>query len=340
MTDAISPVSEKREAPNDDFAANCNAVSAARGAIERRVAGALGKTLERTSWAGCRRLGSGVGLAFFAAGKKRRELAIANLQMALGMSRANALRTARRSAQNWGMTTCEFLHLPAASDQEIRDYVSLDGFEHLQTALEGGNGAIVLTIHLGNWELLTARIALETRVAGIVRPLSNATAQTKMSDVRRGYGLDIISKHAAARPSHKWLKSGGALVILPDRHAGPEGALLPLFGRETLFEGAPARMAQISGAPIVPAWGVRRAPWLADGRIEAQIWPGYRVENPPKSEREAAALEGTKRVIESLETIVRAHPDQWSWMLRRWRDSDATGGEYPTRKSAKRIARG
>ena len=335
MTEAILPPLDDETTHEDDFSHGCKAVSAARGAVERRVAGALGTTLERTSWAGCRRLGSAVGLTFFAAGKKRRELAISNLQMALGMNRANALRTARRSAQNWGMTTCEFLHLPAASDQEIRDYVSLDGFEHLQGALERGNGAIVLTIHLGNWELLTARLALETRVAGIVRPLSNATAQATMSGVRRGYGLDIISKHAAARPSHKWLKSGGALVILPDRHAGPEGALLPLFGRETLFEGAPARMAQISGATIVPAWGVRRAPWLADGRIEAQLWPGYTVENPAKSEREAAAIEGTKQVIESLEAIVRKHPDQWSWMLRRWRDSDATGGEYKQRKLSK-----
>jgi KDO2-lipid IV(A) lauroyltransferase len=300
-------------------------VSARRGALERRVSGALNGAIERTSWEGCRRIGSILGLTFFTVGKRRRELAISNLQMALGMSRAQAQRAARRSAQNWGMTTCEFLHIPAASPQEIRDYVSLDGLEHLQSTLEAGRGAVILTAHLGNWELLGARLAQETSVAGVVRPLSNETMQAKMSGVRRGYGLELISKHAAARPSLKCLRRNDALFILPDRHAGPEGVLLPLFGRVTRFESAPARMAQMSGALILPTWGVRRGPWLSNGRINARILPGYGVPNPSRAEREDAVLDGTRQVIASLEDIVRQHPDQWSWMLRRWRDDDALG---------------
>jgi KDO2-lipid IV(A) lauroyltransferase len=297
-------------------------VSAQRGALERRVSGALGGAIERASWATCRRLGSHLGLLFFAAGKKRRELAISNLQMALGMSRAQAMRAARRSAQNWGMTTCEFLHIPGASPQEIRDYVSFEGFEHLESALATGRGAVVLTAHLGNWELLVARIAMEVPTAGVVRPLSNGTAQEKMSGIRQGYGLEQISKHVGARPSLKALKRGDALMNLPDRHAGPEGLALPLFGKITRFESAPARLAQMNGALVVPAWGVRRGPWLADGRIEARILPGFAVRNPARAEREEAVLEGTRQVIGSLEDIVRQHPDQWSWMLRRWRDDD------------------
>ncbi|RYG60378.1 hypothetical protein EON80_24790 [bacterium] len=297
-------------------------VSAGRGALERRVSGALGGAIERASWRTCRQLGANIGLLFFTAGKRRRELAISNLQMALGMSRAEATRAARRSAQNWGMTTCEFLHIPGASPQEIRDYVSFEGYENLQNALDTGNGAVVLTAHLGNWELLAARIAMEAPTAGIVRPLSNQTAQEKMSGVRRGYGLELISKHAAARPSLKALKRGESLVILPDRHAGPEGVVLPLFGKATRFESAPARMAQMSGALVVPAWGVRRGPWLSNGRIDARILPGFSVANPSRAEREEAVLQGTREVMASLEDIVRQHPDQWSWMLRRWRDDD------------------
>lgn len=297
-------------------------VSPRRGALEKRISGALGSTIERMSWESCRWVGSNLGLLFFSAGKRRRELAISNLQMALGMSRAQAMRAARRSAQNWGMTTCEFLHIPGATPQEIRDYVKFDGFENLESALSSGRGAVILTAHLGNWELLVARIAMEVPTAGVVRPLSNATAQEKMAGVRRGYGLEQISKHAAARPSLKALKRGDALMILPDRHAGPEGVLLPLFGRETRFESAPARMAQMAGALVVPAWGVRQGPWLSNGRIEARILPGFGVPNPPRGEREAAVLDGTRQVMASLEDIVRQHPDQWSWMLRRWRDDD------------------
>jgi KDO2-lipid IV(A) lauroyltransferase len=297
-------------------------VSARRGAVEARISGAMGGAIERTSWEGCRRLGSLLGLSFFAVGKKRRELAICNLQMALGVNRTQATRAARRSAQNWGITTCEFLHIPAATPEDIRDYVALEGLEHLEAALAGGKGAIVLTAHIGNWELLAARLAQLGPTAGIVRPLSNATAQRKMSSVRCGYGLELISKHAAARPSMKWLKKGGALVILPDRHAGGDGVSLPLFDRVTRFESGPARIAQMSGAPIVPIWGVRQDPWLSNGRIAAKILPSYTVPNPAREEREEAVLEGTRSVMASLEDIVRRHPDQWSWMLRRWREDD------------------
>ncbi|MDF2441505.1 MAG: Kdo2-lipid lauroyltransferase/acyltransferase [Abditibacteriota bacterium] len=297
-------------------------VSSSRAQWEQRISGALSARMERLSFEGCRRLGAQLGLAFFAVGKRRRELAIANVQMALRCNRAQATRIARRSAQNWGMTTCEFLHMPGASPQEIRDYVSLDKLEYLQS-LQGGNGVILLTAHLGNWEALSARLAQEVALSAIMRPLSNSTAQERMSGVRSAMGMELISKHAAARPSIKALRAGGSLLVLPDRHAGPEGALLPLLGRETRFETAPARFAVMSGAPIVPVWGVRREPWLSNGRIEGRIMPGFSVHANDRNEREAAVIDGTRLVIAALETTVRAHPDQWSWMLRRWRDDDA-----------------
>lgn len=297
-------------------------VSARRARLEDRVARTLGARMERLSFAGCRRLGARLGLAFFAAGKRRRELAIANIQMALGFNRVQATRVARRSCQNWGMTTCEFLHLPGASAQEIGDYVSLSGLEHLDGALRGNRGAIVLMAHLGNWEVVGARLAQQFPLAAIVRPLSNATAQEYMSSVRRAVGMHLISKHAAARPTIKVLRAGGLLCVLPDRHAGAEGALLPLFGRNTRFETGPARFAQMSGAPIVPIFGVRHEPWLRDGRIEGRILPAFAVHSSSRDDREAVVLEGTQHVIATIENMVREHPDQWTWMLRRWRDDD------------------
>ncbi len=298
------------------------AISSRRAALETRVMKMVGASVERASWARCRRLGSRLGLLFFAAGRKRRELAISNIQMALGLSREEAMRVARRSSQNWGMTTCEFLRLPAATPQQIRDYSTVEGLEHLHAAHALGRGVIVLMAHLGNWEITAARLAQEFPTSAIVRPLSNAAAQNHMSNIRRGTGYKLISKYGAGRPAAKSLRSGELLILLPDRHAGDEGILLPLFGRETRFESSPARLALLNNSPIVPVMGVRREPWNENGRIDIRIFPAFEVTAASREDRENAVIEGTRQVIASLETMIRAHPDQWSWMLRRWRKSD------------------
>ncbi len=305
------------------------ATSARRGALEAGAARALSASIERASWSQCRALGSFLGLAYFAAGGKRRALAVDNIVQALDLNPAQATRIARRAAQNWGMTTCEFLRSPAASPQEMRDYVSLGGLEHLEIALEAGRGAIIVTAHLGNWELLAARLAQSFSFAGIVRPLSNQAAQNLMCGVRRANQIGLISKNAAVRPSLKILKSNGTLFILPDRHAGAQGEILPLFGRVTRFENSPARLSLMSGAPILMAHGARRAPWLADGRIQGHISPPFWPAALNKAERPQATIETTKRVIAGLESMVRQYPDQWSWMLRRWRSGDDPHSRSP-----------
>ncbi|WP_430996811.1 lysophospholipid acyltransferase family protein, partial [Klebsiella pneumoniae] len=128
--------------------------SPARANFECRVMRAVAGRFEKASWDQCRRFGSRLGLAVYGGGRKRRELAIGNIQMALGVSRDEANRIARRSAQNWGMTTCEFLHLPAASREEICDYTTVSGGEHLQAAYAQGRGVILLMAHIGNWEMI------------------------------------------------------------------------------------------------------------------------------------------------------------------------------------------
>jgi len=293
-----------------------------RTSLESRVMRSVGSTLERAAWKTCRRIGSQLGLAFFAAGRKRRELAISNVQMALGLNREQAIRVARRSCQNWGMTTCELLHLPGASKAEICEYAAIEGLEHLQEAHALGRGVILLMAHIGNWEIVAARMAQEHPTTAIVRPLSNTSAQNYLSDVRRSTGLGLMSKFGAARPAAKWLRKGHLLCMLPDRHAGDDGVLLPLFGRMTRFEDSVARLAMMNDIPIVPVVGVRREPWLGDGRIEVQISPAFHVPICAREERDQAVKQGTEQVIAALETMVRAHPDQWSWMLRRWRKND------------------
>ncbi|HEX8235924.1 MAG TPA: lysophospholipid acyltransferase family protein [Abditibacteriaceae bacterium] len=299
-----------------------------RDAVEVKIMRLFGGTMERASWAGCRRSGVWLGLLFYHAIKGRREVATNNVRLAFPhMSQAAAQRMARRSAQNFAMMFCEFMHLRTASPTEVRAYADIDGLEHIEQGLQQGRGVLLLTAHLGNWEVMGARAAQEFPLTVIARPTSNAGVENHIAQVRAAACIGVISKFDTGRAALNVLRKNGTLGILPDQHAGPEGVLLPMFGHPTRFVTAIPRLAMLSGAPIVPAFGVRRTPWLSDGRIVARVSPGIMLEKgkalkASTRSREEAIVEGTRCVINEIEKIVRQHPDQWLWMHRRWRRSD------------------
>ena len=293
--------------------------------LETRLIEAFGATFERAPWPVCRRSGAWIGRLFYAALRKRRQIAIDNIRMALGVSEARANQLARRSIQNFGITFCEFLRLRVATEAEIREQCLETGVEHIFEGLAKKRGVILLTGHLGNWELLGARAALEFPVTVVARPTSNGGVQERIDAVRAAAGLEVISKYDPGRAALQALRQNRTLAILPDQHAGHDAPLLPFFGRPTRFIPAVSRLALMSGATIVPSFGFRRAPWLSDGRINGTMMPPIPLDDLralPRSEREAAVIEGTKRVIGVLEDAIRSHPDQWLWMHRRWRKQD------------------
>ncbi len=298
----------------------------ARSVLESLAMSGVGRVCQTMSFDGCRYMGGWLGLLLFGALGKRQNIAVNNIRLALGVSRARAHQLARRSCLNFGMTFTEFLHLPAASEAEIRERCYINGIENVWSALDGGRGAILLTAHLGNWELMGARAALEIPLTVVQRPTSNAGVQRHIEASRRAAKIEMISKYDTGRASLMVLRRNETLGILPDQHAGEDGALLPFFGQPTRVWTALARLAMLSGARVIPAFGVRRRPFLADGRIEARVSPSWNV--PKSANREEAILEGTKHVVADLEKVMRDEPDQWLWLHRRWREKD--GAVFPT----------
>jgi KDO2-lipid IV(A) lauroyltransferase len=286
----------------------------------------LSRTMERASWAGCRRAGSLLGLLFFNGLRSRRNLAISNVRLAFPhLSEAAARRVARCSVQSFGMTICEFLHMSAASPDEVREYVSIEGLEHFQAGLERGHGVLLVTAHLGNWELMGARLTQEFPLTVVARPTSNSGVEAHMQAVRTHSGMSVLSKHAASRAVLNVLRANEVVGILPDQYARKEGVVMPMFGHPTRFVPGVSRLAMLADATIVPAFGVRRTPWLSDGRIVATASPGFqlqRSESRDTASREAAALEGTRRIVAEIEKGVQQYPEQWLWLHRRWRPKD------------------
>ncbi|MBV9865863.1 MAG: lysophospholipid acyltransferase family protein [Abitibacteriaceae bacterium] len=296
-----------------------------RNAAELRLIQVLGAALERGSWSLCRHTGAWMGLVFYKAARRRREIAIDNLRLAFPhLSVSAASQIARRSAQNFGMSFCEFLHLRTASAEEIKAYSDWSGVEYIQQALQRGHGALVTTAHFGSWEVMGTRIAQEFPLTVVVRLTSNMALQEHIKRVRKTVNIKMILKQESARASLNVLRNNEVLGIFPDQYATANAALLPMFGHPTRFVTSPARLALSSQAPIIPTFGVRRKPWLADGRVLINVLPGLYLQRQPQQSREETVLEGTQFIIKETENIVRQHPDQWLWLHRRWRSQDLT----------------
>ncbi len=264
-----------------------------------------------------------MGLAFFYGMKRRRRIALDNLHLALPQLGEKRIRQiARRSVQNFGMSFCEFMHMQKASPAEIRDYCQVDGLEYVQEGLVQGHGVVLITAHFGAWEVMGARAAQHFPLTVVVRLTSNQTLRNHIKEVREAINIKMILKDESARVSLKVLHANEALAIFADQHAGPEGILLPMFGHPTRVHTSPARLALAAQAPLMPAFGVRREPWIADGRVEIKAFPGLYLHQQQYESRDAAVLAGTLYIQEKIEDIVRQHPDQWLWMHRRWRPED------------------
>lgn len=290
------------------------------GVAQERLLVGASQICQKLDWDGCRLVGNYLGLLAFAMLGTRRQLGLDNIRLALGVSNRRANQILRRSCVNYGMTFSEFLHMPAASPASIRDVISRGSGDHILNALEEGKGAILLCAHLGNWELMGALAAQHFPISVVTRPMNNKRTQDYFDQGRLKHGIEILHKSDDTRIHIKRLRQNHALALLPDQYAGERGDLMPFFGRPTRVWTSVPRLAMVSGAPIVPSFGVRQKPFLTKGRIVSKVMPGWKVEKT--GDREANVQEGLRRMLWELESIIRAHPEQWLWLHRRWRPQD------------------
>lgn len=224
----------------------------------------------------------------------------------------------RGSFRNLGRLAAEVAWFDELRPGNIHDrvgFIDAESERIWRERVTGGAG-IVATGHFGNWELFAQAQGLMGYPIHIVhRPLRNPRLDDLLNRLRSRAGTDVIYKHAAAREILRLLR-GGAMVAIPiDQHApGAQGIPVPFFGRPASTTPGPARLAQLTGAPLAVAVLVRR-----DESTRHDILIRPPIEPPPGRRTDAMLLDLMTRVNQEFEAVVRAHPEQWLWMHRRWR---------------------
>lgn len=288
--------------------------------------------------AAARAIGSAIGRLAHRLDGRHRAVARRNLALAFPeLPRAGHRRLAAACFRHFGAALCDFISAGRLDPVELCRRFTYEGWEHLDAAEHLGKGTLLLGAHLGNWEISGRPIGLyRGTLHTVARPADNPYLERELSLLRQRFGFAIIHKRGAARRMLQVLRAGSRVGILPDQRVRPqEGILVPFFGRPALTTPVLARLSQHTGAPVVPVFAYPEPGGRYRLVVRAPMFPPDPESEPPASQpgEGAANLDPadpadpiialTRRYLEVIEREIRAHPEMWLWMHRRW---DLPGG--------------
>ena len=203
-----------------------------------------------------------------------------------------------------------FAKFPAIRRQPLDRWIRLEGAEYFDQALSAGRGVLFATAHLGNWELSAFAHALMTGPMNVVvRPLDNPLIDRLVERRRALTGNRPIGKKDFARAILKALAANEAVGILIDQNASLDsGVFVDFFGVPACAGTGFAKIAAHSGAAVIPGFAV----WSEKERC-------YVLRFHPPLEMTGDAARDTQTLQSKLEESIRAYPEQWLWIHRRWK---------------------
>jgi KDO2-lipid IV(A) lauroyltransferase len=195
-----------------------------------------------------------------------------------------------------------------------------EGFENFERARRLGKGTLVVTAHIGNWELIGVVYALlGIKLHIVARDIKNPKVNRLWIDLRESSGLKQISakrRQGGLKQMLMALKNNEVVAIVLDQNmSADKGVFVDFFGKPACTLDLIAVLAKRTGAAVVPAFTHR----LPDGTHHAVIHPPLEWEHVASEDPHADVLHNTQRYTRLIEAAVRQHPEQWLWLHRRWK---------------------
>ena len=268
-----------------------------------------------------RGLGAGIGwIAFRLLGRLRR-VGLRNLELAFPrMGEAERERTLRVVYRNLGYLLAEFCLMPGYTAESASRFIRYEGLENYLKARDKGNGVLVLTGHLGVWELSSFYHSLIGHPMGmVIRRLDNRSLDAFVNGIRCMHGNYVLHKDDFARGLMMAMRNGDAVGILMDTNmTPPQGVFARFFGIEACTASGLAHVALKTGAAVLPGFMLWEP---AEQKYVLRFGPELAFEQTGNLKEDAAAA--TQQCNDVLESWIRRYPDQWLWIHRRWKTRPA-----------------
>jgi Kdo2-lipid IVA lauroyltransferase/acyltransferase len=261
--------------------------------------------------------GAAIGVLAYRLLGRLRKVGLRNLKLAFPeLTDGQREALLRRDYRNLGWLMAEFCQMPKYTPESASRFIRYEGFENFAQARARGKGVLVLTGHLGAWELSSFYHSLMGHPMGmVIRRLDNPLVDMFVNRIRCLHGNRVIHKDDFARGLISSMRAGETVGILMDTNmTPPQGVFVPFFGIEACTASGMARVAAKTGAAVVPGFLLWEE---AEGQYVLHF--GKELEVVKTDDSESDALVNTAAFTAAIEGYIRRYPDQWLWMHRRWK---------------------
>lgn len=250
----------------------------------------------------------------------RRAVVDANLRLAFPDRPARwRRRVARASYAHLGREAATMFRMAGMDAGAIVARTDVEGLDALRAAVAEGKGAVLLTGHLGSWEMGGAAVAARgIPLVGVAKPMANRRFDADLTAARERLGMEIVDTGAAPRRVLRALSEGRVVGLVADQNAGANGLFVPFFGHPASTHRGPSLFAVRSGAPLFVGSCVRLPGARQRYRVRMERVP------PPGAgddERDVRLLTEAHTAV--LERAVRQAPEQYFWQHKRWKTRPA-----------------
>jgi KDO2-lipid IV(A) lauroyltransferase len=252
----------------------------------------------------------------YAIWQRPRDAALRNYAHVLGRATDDPIveRAARRCFRHFALYIAEMLHVQGWDTRTVRERLEIEGEEHFEQAEAQGKGIIFVSAHMGSAEIAASVAVLRGyRITAVTERLHPPFVMDWAVACRAAMGIRLLPVERAGISLLRALRRKEIVAFVVD--AGVErrgGVPVKFVGRETMFPDGPARLARLSGAPIVLAVAAR----LPGGRFRAHIEPPLLADRSLSREEDAQCL--TQRLASAFERYVRRYPGQWYAFREMW----------------------
>ncbi len=264
-----------------------------------------------------RRIGAAIGALAFGFVPRLREVGYRNLQIAYpNLTRTEHTAILRAEYRSLGWQLAEFCQMRKYTPENTKTFLSYEGLNHYLAARDAGQGVLILTGHLGAWELSSFYHSLMGYpMSMVIRRLDNELVDDLVNGIRCRHGNKVLHKDDFARGLISAMRQGETVGILMDTNmTPPQGVFVDFFGTPACTASGMARVALKTGAAVLPGFLL----WEESSQRYILHF-GPQLELIRSDDNEADIVANTAMFTTVLEDYIRQYPKQWLWLHRRWK---------------------